>query len=254
MKRERATTGPAFAHPSGKPLANGRAGNEAGAPLNATVFQQFEAIVDSDAYTAEQKCILVKLRCRVDGKTFAGAIVDKPGLMRAASLKDPRKLRAEMRDLQGKVREMPAMWDKKGRPLADPRDENGDPIEDAIDPSRATIVEQERKGQASVFDIRPDRLQAIIAQYEQVKAARRRPGRPPRPLPAAGAPSAPAAAASAPRPEYEKFCPGSPEHEAERARLQAIIETGTLAERLNAETALDRIKDFFVRPPTQNRR
>lgn len=141
-----------------------------------TAFQQFEAIVDSTGYTAEQKCILVKVRCRVNAKTMDNAIVSNEGLMRAASLKDPRALRAEIRDLQGKARELPHKRDAKGRPIDDP-----------IDAGRATIVLEERPGKASIVGFSPDRLHAIVAAYLQYREQKRGPGRPP----AAGAPPLP---------------------------------------------------------------
>jgi len=53
----------------------------AAAAPTLTIFEQFEAIVDSAAFTAEQKCILVKMRCRVNSKTMDNAIVSKEGLM-----------------------------------------------------------------------------------------------------------------------------------------------------------------------------
>ena len=137
-------------------------------PQSATVFEQFEAIVDSLAFTAEQKCILVKIRCRVNAKTMDNAIVSNEGLMRAASLKDPRALRAELRDLQGKARDLPKERDKAGRPIEDP-----------IDESRATIVVEERPGKASIVGFTPERLHAIVAAYLQHREQKRRPGRPP---------------------------------------------------------------------------
>ena len=152
---------------------NGGIGHNSGAlptakaPESATVFEQFEAIVDSPIFTAEQKCILVKVRCRVDGKTKGNAIASNEGLMRAASLKDPRALRAELRDLQGKTRDLPEERDKRGRPIYDP-----------IDDSRATIVLEERPGKASVIGFRPERLQAIVAAYWQHREQKRGPGNP----------------------------------------------------------------------------
>ena len=133
-----------------------------------TVFEQFEAIVDAQNYTAEQKCILVKVRCRVDSKTKGNAIVSNEGLMRAASLKDPRALRAEMRDLQGKTRDLPEERDKRGRPIKDP-----------IDEARATIALQERDGRASVIRFTAEQLQAINAAYLRHREQKRGPGRPP---------------------------------------------------------------------------
>jgi hypothetical protein len=140
---------------------------------NVTVFQQFEAIVDSPDYTSAQKCMLVKIRCRVDAKTMDNAIVSNEGLMRAASLKDPRALRAELRDLQGKGRDLPAQRDNHGRPTNDPVDHN-----------RATIAVEERPGKASVIGFTPERLHAIVAAYLQHREQKRGPGRPP----ASGAP------------------------------------------------------------------
>jgi hypothetical protein len=131
--------------------------------VSGTVFEQFEAIVDSADFTAEQKCILVKIRCRVNAKTMDNAIASNEGLMRAASLKDPRALRAELRELQGKAR-------------AVPKDKSTD---DPIDKDRATIVIEERPGKASVIAFKPERLHAIVAAYLQLREQKRGPGRPP---------------------------------------------------------------------------
>jgi hypothetical protein len=132
-----------------------------------SVFSQFEAIVDCQDYTAEQKCILVKIRCRVDRGSMGGAIDSNDGLMRAASLKDRRAFRAELRDLQGKARELPEGRDAHGRPISDP-----------VDKSRSTIVIEERRGKASVIGFTPERLLAIASAYLQHKEEKRGPGRP----------------------------------------------------------------------------
>ena len=145
----------------------------AAAAPTLTVFEQFEAIVDSLAFTAEQKCMLVKARCRVNAKTMDNAIVSNEGFMRAASLKCPRALRSELRDLQGKARDLPEERDKWGRPIKDP-----------IDESRATIVVEERSGKANVVGFTPERLNAIFAAYLQHREQKRGPGKPP----ASGAP------------------------------------------------------------------
>jgi hypothetical protein len=158
----------------------------AAAAPTLTVFEQFEAIVDSAAFTAEQKCILVKMRCRVNSKTMDNAIVSKEGLMRAASLKSPVALRGELRDLQGKPRDIPkdAERDQWGRPIKD-----RDPV---TDKDRATIVMEERRGKAYTIGFTPERLQAIYVAYEQYRERKRGPGRPwPSKPPASGTPPLP---------------------------------------------------------------
>src|SRR5262249_40197057 len=79
-----------------QPPGNGGAAAKGG----AHIFKQLEAILDSTEFTAEQKCLLVKVRCRVNSRTLTDAIVSVADLLRAASLRDRRALRGEMRRLR----------------------------------------------------------------------------------------------------------------------------------------------------------
>jgi hypothetical protein len=134
-------------------------------PKPPTVFDQFEAIVDSANLSAAQKCIAIKLRCRADGKTYSHAIVSNEGLMRAASLRDPRTLRAELRGLQGK---------SETRRKKDDTDE--------FDATRALVkIEQERGGKATIYGLNRDVFDGLLAEHlARIKAKKAaRTARPP---------------------------------------------------------------------------
>ena len=131
-----------------------------------TIYQQIEAVLDCNKYSAQQKCIILKIRCRVDGKTLTGALISNAGLMQAASIADWRTLRAELRELEGKSR-------------AIPKDENKGPVEDPIDSERALVIREERSGKATTFALTPERLQAIISAYMEFRQKKGTAARPP---------------------------------------------------------------------------
>jgi len=204
---------------------------------SATVFEQFEAIVDYPDFTAEQKCILVKLRCRVNSKTLADAICGNEGLMRAASLKDPRALRAELRGLQGKSRELPEKRDERGRPTDDP-----------IDRNHATIIIEERRGKASIVAFDPDRFQAILKAYWEYREQKRGARRPP--ASGSGGPAKPPAshAENPLRQTHPDPFPISKERErAERSPLvQEADATGRQRKRTKRQTSEQEIDEARV--------
>jgi hypothetical protein len=92
------------------------------------IFDQIEAILSSDAYTAIQKCLLIWIRCRVDGRSLSGARVSMRQLMRAASVSDVRTLRAHLEGL-------------------------------------ALVTRTDQPGHAPLWAFTPERLQAIVDAY-----------------------------------------------------------------------------------------